>query len=209
SGAAPGPRAGLLRGASGTALCFLRLYESTGRTELLDRAAEALRRDLARCVYDRNGALVVDEGKRTMPYLGAGSAGVGMVLDDFLAHRHDEEFVKARDAIRPAARLRYYAQPGLFNGRAGMVLHLTRTGAPRTDVADQIAALDWYAVPYDGHLAFPGNQMMRLSMDLATGTAGCLLALGAALGDRPAQLPFLPPLTHEAAPEPVPPGAEI
>ncbi len=50
-------------------------------------------------------------------------------------------------------------------------------------------------MPYQGHLAFPGHQMMRLSMDLATGTAGCLLALGAALGgDRPAQLPFLPPL---------------
>ncbi|MEV4443640.1 hypothetical protein AB0K09_32555, partial [Streptomyces sp. NPDC049577] len=46
-------------------------------------------------------------------------------------------------------------------------------------------------------LAFPGHQMMRLSMDLATGTAGCLLALASArprpAGERPAQLPFLPP----------------
>ncbi|EFE77382.1 predicted protein [Streptomyces filamentosus NRRL 15998] len=32
---------------------------------------------------------------------------------------------------------------------------------------------------------------MRLSMDLATGTAGALLALGAASG-RPTGLPFLP-----------------
>lgn len=51
-------------------------------------------------------------------------------------------------------------------------------------------------MPYQGHLAFPGDQMMRLSMDLNTGTAGCLLALGAALGEQPAALPFLPPLTR-------------
>lgn len=45
--------------------------------------------------------------------------------------------------------------------------------------------------------------MMRLSMDLGTGTAGCLLALGAALDETvPAALPFLPPLRrpHDAAP---------
>ncbi len=48
---------------------------------------------------------------------------------------------------------------------------------------------------YQGQLAFPGHQMMRLSMDLGTGTAGCLLALGAALDSGTgAHLPFLPPL---------------
>ncbi|MDW6063198.1 hypothetical protein SAZ11_40790 [Streptomyces sp. FXJ1.4098] len=64
-------------------------------------------------------------------------------------------------------------------------------------MAAQIAALGWYAVPYQGQLAFPGEQMMRLSMDLATGTAGCLLALGAACAPphaAPVGLPFLPPL---------------
>ncbi|WP_406305333.1 class III lanthionine synthetase LanKC [Streptomyces sp. NBC_00885] len=199
-----GRRAGLLRGASGPALFFLRLYESTGDPALVDEAARALRRDLAACVRDRTGTLLVDEGARTMPYLGAGSTGIGAVLDDFLAHRHDEEFARAREAILPAARLRYYAQPGLFNGRAGMVLHLARTRAPRPHLDAQIAALDWYAVPYRGELAFPGDQMMRLSMDLATGTAGVLLALGTALGhsERPARLPFLPP--PKAAPRTTP-----
>jgi hypothetical protein len=46
---------------------------------------------------------------------------------------------------------------------------------------------------YQGELAFPGHQMMRLSMDLATGTAGCLLALAAVLADLSAVLPLLPP----------------
>ncbi|WP_129312246.1 class III lanthionine synthetase LanKC [Streptomyces sp. L2] len=205
-----GKRAGLLRGATGPALLFLRLYESVKDPALLDHAASALRADLARCVPDRTGALGVDEGFRTMPYLATGSVGIGMVLDDYLVHRPDEEFLRARRDILPAARSRYYAEPGLFEGRAGMILYLARTGASRADVNAQTATLGWYAVPYEGELAFPGDQMMRLSMDLATGAAGCLLALGATCAQRPASLPFLPPLPARDTPvahEPARPGS--
>ncbi len=114
-----------------------------------------------------------------------------------------EDFEEARDRILTSAASRFYAQPGLFQGRAGMVLHLARTGAPEARQREQIAGLGWYAMSYQGQLAFPGHQMMRLSMDLGTGTAGCLLALGAALDETaPAALPFLPPprRPHDAAP---------
>jgi hypothetical protein len=160
----------------------------------------ALRRDLACCTVREGGALEVDEGWRTMPYVGDGSVGVGLVLDDYLGHAPDaaEELGAARAGIVTAATCRFYAQPGLFQGRAGMILHLARTSAPEADrarLAGQIAGLGWSAMTYQGQLAFPGHQMMRLSMDLATGTAGCLLALGAAVGNAPdAHLPFLPPL---------------
>ncbi|WP_405987114.1 class III lanthionine synthetase LanKC [Streptomyces sp. NBC_00872] len=192
-------RAGLLYGASGLALFFIRLYERTHDTALLDLAAEALRRDLARCRHGAGGALQVDEGWRTMPYLGAGSVGIGMVLDDYLAHRADDAFERARGEIVRAAQSNFYAQPGLFRGTAGMVLYLSRTTAPGqgagpAGVRRQMDALSWHAMTYRGQLAFPGEQMMRLSMDLSTGTAGCLLALAAASTGRPAQLPFLPPL---------------
>ncbi|WP_028649329.1 class III lanthionine synthetase LanKC [Nocardiopsis sp. CNT312] len=189
-------RAGLLYGGAGVALLCLRLYERTGDTGLLDSAERALRADLDRCVTSAFGTLQVDEGWRTMPYLGAGSVGVGIVLDDYLEHRADEEFERARPEIAGAARSGFYAQPGLFRGLAGMVLYLSRTTAPGTgagDVHRQVDALSRYAMRYRGHLAFPGEQLMRLSMDLSTGTAGCLLALTAARG-APAQLPFLPPL---------------
>jgi class III lanthionine synthetase len=205
---APGPRrAGLLRGATGSALLFLRLYEHTGAPALLGHAARALRLDLDSCVTTASGALEVDEGWRTMPYLGDGSAGIGMVLDDYLAlaRRGGEpdpevagHFEQARGAIVRAATSRLYAQPGLFAGRAGLIAHLARTtapGVPEGALDAQIGVIGWYGMPYRGELAFPGNQMMRLSMDLGTGTAGCLLALGAARPGDPARLPFLPPLT--------------
>jgi hypothetical protein len=252
----PRRRAGLMRGASGPALFLLRQYERTGDRRLLDAAGQALRRDLAACVEQKNGGLEVDEGWRTMPYLGDGSVGIGMVLDDYLAHAHagqgtgalaraqagdgadalirtraadgadpspltrpadaismfeqaraDDDisaFERARAGILTSATSRFYAQPGLFQGRAGMILHLSRTSTPGVDadrLAGQIAGLGWYAMSYQGQLAFPGHQMMRLSMDLGTGTAGCLLALQAALGAdtagaAPAHLPFLPPPTR-------------
>jgi hypothetical protein len=46
---------------------------------------------------------------------------------------------------------------------------------------------------YGGGLAFPGDQLLRLSMDFATGTAGVLFALSTALPERPLSLPYLEP----------------
>ncbi|MFG3127509.1 class III lanthionine synthetase LanKC [Streptomyces tendae] len=198
-------RAGLLYGGAGRALFFLRLFERTRDSALLDLARDALRQDLARCVRGAGGALQVDEGWRTMPYLGAGSVGIGMVLDDYLAHRADEEFARAANEIVAAAQAMFYAQPGLYRGVAGMVLHLGRTTAtapgtgPRA-VRRQLDALSWHAMSYRDRLAFPGEQMMRLSMDLSTGTAGCLLAVASVLGDAPAGLPFLPPPRRSGGP---------
>jgi hypothetical protein len=190
------PHAGLLRGSSGPALMFLRLHEYRSDDGLLDLAATAIRQDLRRCVQSRRGVLHVDEGWRTLPYVADGSVGIGFAVDDYLAYREDEQLAQAAPQIRAAARSGFYVGAGLFSGRAGMILYLSRglaPGAGREDpvVAGHVRRLDWHALRYRGHLAFPGDRLMRLSMDLATGTAGVLLALGAALDDRPVQLPFL------------------
>ncbi|AGL17149.1 class III lanthionine synthetase LanKC [Actinoplanes sp. N902-109] len=215
------PRAGLNHGASGIALLFLRRYERTGDPALLDLAATALRRDLVACVIRDNGAMDVNEGWRTMPYLAEGSTGVGLVLDQYLRHRGDEEFRAASAAIRRSARSPFYAQPGLFAGRAGIVAYLAvrvahaDPGDPARaeDVAElhrQAGLLSWHVLPYGEHFAMPGNQLLRLSMDLATGTAGGLLAL--TMAANPAVgLPFhhASPAPHDRAPgaAPAPAGS--
>lgn len=193
------PWAGLVRGSSGPALLFLRLFEQTGDTALLDLAATALAQDLRRCVAREDGALEVDEGWRTMPYVADGSAGIGMVLEAYLRHRHDDRFAVAAAAIRRTAASGFFVEPGLFYGRAGMVLHLARTPGADAVVAEHVRRLGWHAVPYRGSLAFPGEQLLRLSTDLASGSAGVLLALGAAYHDSPVHLPFLGPPTGEEA----------
>ncbi|MGH2942564.1 MAG: class III lanthionine synthetase LanKC [Solirubrobacteraceae bacterium] len=196
------PYAGLTRGSSGPALLFLRLYERFGDARLLDLAATALRQDLRRCAVRESGAMEVDEGWRTLPYLADGSIGIGMVLDDFLAHRADDQFEQAADAIRRAADYGFYIYPALLSGRAGMLLYLARSRASGTLHLDgaidhHVRRLAWHALAHDGHLAFPGVRLMRLSMDLATGTAGVLLGLGAALHAEPVHLPFLAALPEQ------------
>jgi tRNA A-37 threonylcarbamoyl transferase component Bud32 len=201
------PWAGLMRGSAGRALLFVRMYERSGEPALLDHARTALRQDLRRCLRRASdGQLHVNEGWRTIPYLAMGSVGIGLVIRRYLAHRTDDELADAADAIRLAACSLFYVQSGLFGGRAGMVLYLSdgrRPGEPPdAALAAQIRRLRWHALTFEGHLAFPGDQLLRLSMDLATGSAGVLLALGAALHDRPVHLPFLgPPRPRQAVPD--------
>lgn len=204
------PSAGLMRGSSGPALLFVRLHEATGDPAWLDAAAVALGQDLRRCVRTEEGTLEVNEDWRSMPYLAEGSAGIGMVLAEYLAHREDERFAEATAAIRLAAVSQFYVEPCLFHGRAGLMLLLCQPYPPGTaaardpQVAQHVRRLVWHAMDYQGHLAFPGAQLMRLSMDLATGTAGVLLALGAALHPEPVHLPFLGPLRARRGTDSIP-----
>ena len=186
--------AGLMRGASGRALFYIRLFEATGDPALLDLAATALARDVARCVPAADGSLQLDDGWRVLPYVGHGSAGIGLVLREFLIHRRHEAFAAALERIALAAEAEFVVQSGLFNGRAGLLAFLLSTGGPASTIARHVRRLAWHAVPYRGDVAFPGDQLQRLSMDLATGAAGVLVALHAALTDGDgALLPFFSP----------------
>ncbi|GAA2030080.1 class III lanthionine synthetase LanKC [Catenulispora yoronensis] len=195
-------RAGLLYGASGAALLFLRLYQSTGDDGMLALAGEAIDRDLAHCLVGEDGTLQVDEGFRVLPYVESGSAGIGLVLHEYLTHRADPRLQERQDLIRRAAEPEFIVQSGLFNGRAGLIAYLARlcgTSAPEDEtIRRHIRLLGLHLVPYQGHAAFPGDQLLRLSMDLATGSAGVLLGVGSALAGVPA-LPFWAP-----APAPAP-----
>jgi hypothetical protein len=195
------PYAGLARGGAGVALMLLRHHELDGDPALLDHAETALRQDLRRCVRRDAGHLEVNEGWRTMPYLAEGSVGIGLVLDRYLRHRPESPLRDAAAAIRRCADFPFYAQSGLFAGRAGIVAYLAGRG--ETDAARaQARLLGWHALPYRGATAFPGDQLLRLSMDLTTGTAGVLTALAAIRPDGPAPLPFLTPLPGTETPAP-------
>ncbi|MCI4065994.1 class III lanthionine synthetase LanKC [Micromonospora sp. R77] len=200
------PYAGLARGGAGMALMLLRMYELDRDPALLDHAATALRQDLRRCVLRDAGHLEVNEGWRTMPYLAEGSVGIGLVLDQYLRHRPDETLRGQAAAIRRCADSPFYAQSGLFAGRAGIVTYLAARG--EHDAARrQARLLSWHALPYRGLTAFPGDQLLRLSMDLATGTAGVLAALSTSRTTDAARLPFLTPLPGATpAGDPAPAG---
>ena len=185
--------AGLMRGTSGQALLFLRLYERTCDPAYLDLAEAAIAADLDRCVTDHEG---LTAGRRRLAEVALPQRrqrGIGMVIDRFLPHRHNSAFAEAAAAIRIGAQSAYFAQSGLFNGRAGMIIYLAGHDGRDRHACAHIRRLAWHAVRYEGGLAFPGDMLFRLSMDLGTGTAGVLLAVAAALAPQGAALPFLGP----------------
>ncbi|MFH9605506.1 class III lanthionine synthetase LanKC (plasmid) [Streptomyces rochei] len=197
AGPGRGSRAGLLHGWSGVALYFLRLYGSTGDPAHLDLAVRAVHRDLDLCVLAEDGSLQVDGGFRTLPYLAVGSAGIALVAAEVLEHRPDPRLTDALPGLLRAARPEFTLEPHLFAGRAGLLAVLGAVADRHPDtvpcVEQHLARLHWHALSYEGQLAFPGEQLRRLSMDLATGNAGILLALSAALDGRRGFLPFLAP----------------
>jgi hypothetical protein len=192
-----GARAGLLRGWSGAALMLLRCYERTGEPGYLDLAVAAVHRDLDLCLLTPDGSLQVDGGFRVLGHLDVGSMGIALVATEVLSHRPDDRLEASLPVLARAGRAEFVIDPQLLNGRAGLMAALARLAAwrPELDLATAVdlhlRRLAWHAVPYRGHLAFPGRRLRRLSMDLATGSAGILLAVDAVVTGRTDFLPFL------------------
>jgi tRNA A-37 threonylcarbamoyl transferase component Bud32 len=204
----PGPglrgRAGLMHGWSGPALLFLRLFERTRDRSWLDQADLAIRRDLRECTRTADGSLQVRDGHRSWPYLEVGSAGIVLVIEELLKSWPGAPCAADLPGLRRALLTEFVTQPGLMIGRAGLIgalaAGLRRESDPlaRRVLDHHLEWLALHAVPYQGHIAFPGTHLLRLSMDVATGGAGVLLAIVSAL-DGVQLLPFLSDGTTPAA----------
>ncbi|GAB1824257.1 class III lanthionine synthetase LanKC [Herbidospora sp. RD11066] len=186
-------RVGLQYGLTGVAHFFLRLYDTTADPRHLDLARLALRQEIDRGQQLPDGTFQLLEDNRYLTYLGTGSSGLALVLSQYLTRREEPAFRAVVDGARRACRAAFVRHPFLFMGRAGTIaaLHLMGVPGDRPVVRDHIRRLGWHALSYQGHLAFPGNQLMRLSMDLGTGAAGILVALSVAFDRSASIIPVL------------------
>ena len=171
--------AGFLDGLSGSAVLQLRLHRITGEQRYLTAARGALQWDLGHCVTLPDGTVWAKYGHRHLPYLDTGSAGIALVAREYLAHADDPELSAFVASVRPVCASELVREPGLFGGRAGLIAVLGLLGEPDQDnqVLAPVRRLSWHAVRKEDGLFFPGSGLTRLSADLATGSAGVLLAL--------------------------------
>ncbi|MFJ1539772.1 class III lanthionine synthetase LanKC [Micromonospora chalcea] len=209
-------RPGLLHGWSGPATFLTRLHEATGDPAWLRAARTALRRDLQHTVRDDNGNLHVRDGARRLFYLDEGSAGIAVTAHTLLRHGERPWLRDIVTTVRRTIDVEFVLLPGLFHGRAGILataalltddpprratphgpVGLVRDDAPH-HVPAHLARLAWHAYALDGHLAFPGDTLLRICTDLAAGGAGILSAIHAALHRTAVTLPFLDAPTHVA-----------
>jgi hypothetical protein len=184
--AAGSAKAGLMHGLTGAALFFLRRHQDTGDDTYLHLAVRALESDLEHCRTDAAGEVTLASGARLMPYLGEGSGGLVEALALCLRRKPDERLAAWQDGILRACRSPFIIESGLLTGRAGLiVVQATAPGRLSSPdaAADHVRRLSLHAVRRGGTggegrtVAFPGHRLLRLSMDLASGTAGVLLAL--------------------------------
>lgn len=214
------PEAGLTAGWSGVALALIAVADLTpvadgtnatqpvdgirgaSRATCLQAALAAVLRETQSCVVLGAG-LFTRQGQKALPYLGSGSAALGLAAQSLLDRRGrwltlDDDTVLLLGRLvagtRATCSVPVVAGACLLTGRSGLLATLRRlTGDGDGDDAVALHAerLGWYAVPLTW-LAVPvpapgkstceprvllGHTNLRLSTDLSTGSAGALVAL--------------------------------
>ncbi|MFF5079363.1 class III lanthionine synthetase LanKC [Actinoplanes sp. NPDC000266] len=187
-------RAGLMAGGAGTALLFTHMYERTADERWLDTAVKALHQDVDLAQYQHGLMALPDGAGRLLPYLAEGTIGLALVAQRYLHHRTDARLQGILDMTDRICDVEFTFAPGLFEGRAGMIYYLSaraRSGKPSPESLKQnIAWLGRHALWRENQLIFPGRRLLRLSTDLATGSAGILMSLRTAITGS-VGLPFL------------------
>lgn len=135
-----------------------------------DLARHSLRLALATTTIV-DGALFSGEGQIRWPYLGRGPAACGP-----LAARLDDD--QTAKAVAQTCRCPLTESSGLHNGRAGLLLVLRQLVGDQDDaVRRHLMRLSWSMDRREEGTLLLGDHGLRFSSDLATGSAGALLAL--------------------------------
>ncbi len=180
---------GLAHGGSGIALFFLYLHLATLDPEYLEVGRSALAFDIANTSpMEGNGlTLRMKASSRTVvPYWRWGAAGLGTAVVRFLKVVGESEYRDVLDKLIVDADRKYTIFPSRFFGLAGLgdffldmaQLDDGRDAEMYIEKARKAAAgILLFQVQRPTGIAFPGEELMRLSCDYGTGSAGILLFL--------------------------------
>ncbi|CAM3514297.1 class III lanthionine synthetase LanKC [Kibdelosporangium persicum] len=176
-------------GASGVAMFLLALHAATNDPATLDLGRAALDYDLSQGEYLSSGVLTfpavaaTEDSPTTMlrHYWDEGTAGI--LTTTLRYHEVTGEYRSWIDKLLPDVRRKYVAFPQLFHGASGIGNTLLDAyeflGDPELlgDAERVAAAVLCNAVERPEGVVFPGEQTLRESADLATGSAGVALFL--------------------------------
>ncbi|MFF4653552.1 class III lanthionine synthetase LanKC [Streptomyces sp. NPDC001380] len=200
---------GLAHGRCGVALMLHQLAAVCGDQALLKRGLRLLHTELDREAAPEEAGMtfpVSAVDSRAMPYLYCGSAGMLHVASRYLAVTGDERLAGAVPRLLPVMDVAYTVMPGLFQGLSGLgfalVDHAAVTGSEESRAAAVRTArkLFGFAVPHATGVRMPGDQLLRCSADLWSGSAGVLLFLTELLSPRPDALFTVDSLSETALP---------
>lgn len=170
----------LAHGASGVAWFLLKLHQATGRAEVLDCARSLLEHDLS-SAESVEGQLRVRRSRRERvhyPYWQIGAAGVASVALRFHAVLGEPHYLEQARAIAASLVGNYSVFPTNFLGMVGLGelfvdLHQhTGEESYRTEARRFVDRIMLFALERPEGLVFPGEDLVRVSTDYGTGSAG-------------------------------------
>lgn len=176
-------------GASGIAMFLLAVHAATGEGEPLALGRAALDFDLSCRIFSAGGVLSFppaigdDAPVVRRHYWDTGTAGVLTTLLRYADVTGDEQLHEQVHRLLPDVRRKYTAFPQLFHGISGIGNALLDAyeflGDPELlgDAERAAEAVLCSAVRRPEGIVFPGEQTLRESCDLATGSAGVALFL--------------------------------
>ncbi|TCS96453.1 class III lanthionine synthetase LanKC [Hazenella coriacea] len=181
---------GLSQGSSGVALFLLYLSIATKEEKYLELGKSALAFDLSHIYTEKDGYFTMPRGKAGSSeenvlshYWQDGSAGVATVLLRYGSYTKDPEYLKTFEKLARDSFRKYTVFPGLFRGLSGLGNFLLDaydfTGDEKyLKEAKRVASgVLPYQIQRPEGIAFPGEQLLRISTDFATGSSGIALFL--------------------------------
>lgn len=192
-------RIGLMYGHAGVALFLHAIWALTGVRAYFEAGLLLLRRDLDSRLVRNDGSISITDkigGRRALPYLSEGSAGVGVVSVLYETGFERVGFLDenllgfSRDTFKLFA-----PNAGLYNGLSGLIYfrkELAQRGISNHDALSTMAeALDKYLITTDSGYRVLGDSGQRYSADIWSGSSGIIRALDALIrGPRFQYLPL-------------------
>lgn len=169
----------LPHGGSGIALFLLLLHHYTDRQDYLDDALAGMEFEISKAiqkddyiVWHRTPDLPI-----LCPYWRYGNAGIGGALIRFAAILGQSRYEVLADKAARYALTKYSVFPGQFVGLAGigefmLDMHAFTGRESYLKDAQQLTNLMLFSVEQPTGLVFPGEELIRLSCDYGTGSAG-------------------------------------
>lgn len=200
------PKPGLFRGWSGPAILFARCAAAVDDDWWRYAACRAIEHDQRWARRAEDGSVNLLHDGKLLCYLAGGSSGLALAVLAVQPENLMPDRARFVSAVARACAVPLVTQGGLLNGRAGLIYFLARVAHKYPEwsshLDEQLKLLGLHVTRVGEDEIAAGDQLVRLSTDLATGSAGLMLAMYAATHPDKALLPGtgVPPTTEAVLP---------
>ncbi|MFT4113349.1 class III lanthionine synthetase LanKC [Silvibacterium sp.] len=187
---------GYAHGGAGIGHFLLQLYSATAEKRFLETAVKAIDLEIDEAGV-RDDLLVWPRGKNDnfySPYWRYGNAGIGSCLLRFHGVTGDDRYIVAARQAAAYVATKYAVHPSQFMGLSGMGEFLLDmflyTGESRylVDAWNIASGIRIFEIQRETGIEYPGEELIKSSLDYGTGAAGIGMFLSRLLNPGPREL---------------------